>query len=287
MTAMDKIIISIGKLVTSVAFVDLLVCFLLTVPVFLAYVITVIVYFKKSDKPVDTKTHGLSRFTLGGVLLIFGMIIVNMNIEFISAMFVSLHKYNKLDTLELETMFFSVVFLNFIEHYRAIPFEILIMGNIVCAALYASAEGLISSFKTLSIPAGLCIELPYNKKKRMKFIFLIWCAIAILASIYTIIIGSDEIKFEVSLCYTGVISTLIILILSDRAPTILQNFSTNKDTVEKVNISSSVFDGSENTIDNANDPIDRVTDAAVKVLKKLNPAFSENNIEIETSGGDL
>ena len=267
--------------ITNIAFIDIFVCILLTIPIFIAYLVITFLFFKKVDKPVNKKTHGLSRFALGGVLIIFGMIIVDMNIEFVSAMIISLNEHGKLNLNELKPVLDSVFFINFIEQYRNIPFDILVMGNIFCTALYAGAEGLISSFKTLKVPKGICIELPLIKRTRIKFIFLIWCSIAILASIYTIIIGSEEIEFEVALSYTGVISTLIILILADRAPSVLQPFSTNKnDETVNVNIANPVETevnlGEYNEIV-TNEAIDHVSDAAIKVLKKLNPAFDDSN----------
>jgi hypothetical protein len=160
-----------------------------------------------------------------------------------------------------------------------------VLGNIFCTALYAGAEGLISSFKTLKVPVGMCIELPAIKRKRIKLIFLIWCALAILASIYTIIIGSEEIKFEVALCYSGVISTLIILIIADRSPTVLQNFTSDKLNTSDINVANPSTSNSVNVTDiGSEDAIDHITDKAVKVLKKLNPAF-DNSAEETTSGG--
>ena len=279
--------------ITNIAFIDIIVCFLLTIPIFIAYLIISFLFFKKVDKPINVKTHGLSRFALCGVLIIFGMIIVDMNIEFISAMIISLNEHGKLNLDEMKPVLDSIFFINFIEHYRNIPFDILVMGNIFCTALYAGAEGLISSFKTLKVPKGMCIELPLIKRTRIKFIFLIWCAIAILASIYTIIIGSEEIEFEVSLSYTGVISTLIILILADRVPSVLQPFSTNtNDEIVNANIANPVeteVNLSESNEKETSDAIDHVSDAAIKVLKKLNPAFDEINSteEQKNSGGDL
>ena len=271
--------------ITNIAFIDIFVCFLLTIPVFIAYIVATILYFKKVDKPVNKKTHGLSRFALSGVLIIFGMIIVDMNIEFVSAMIISLNEDGKLNLDELKPVLDSIFFINFIECYRKIPFDILVMGNIFCTALYAGAEGLISSFKTLKVPKGMCIELPLIKRTRIKFIFLIWCAIAILASIYTIIIGSEKIEFEVALSYTGVISTLIILILADRAPSVLQPFSTNKnDENININIANPVeteVNLSEYNDKVENEAIDHVSDAAIKVLKKLNPNFDVNDSKEE------
>ena len=279
--------------ITNIAFIDIIVCFLLTIPIFIAYLVITFLFFKKVDKPVNKKTHGLSRFALCGVLIIFGMIIVDMNIEFVSAMIISLNEHGKLNLDEMKPVLDSIFFINFIEHYRNIPFDILVMGNIFCTALYAGAEGLISSFKTLKVPKGMCIELPLIKRTRIKFIFLIWCAIAILASIYTIIIGSENIEFEVALSYTGVISTLIILILADRAPSVLQPFSTNtNDEIVNANIANPVeteVNLGESNEKETNDAIDHVSDAAIKVLKKLNPAFDEINSteEQKSSGGDL
>ena len=279
--------------ITNIAFIDIMVCFLLTIPIFLAYLIITFLFFKKVDKPVNTKTHGLSRFALGGVLIIFGMIIADMNIEFISAMIISLNEHGKLNLDELKPVLDSVFFINFIEHYRNIPFDILVLGNILCTAFYAGAEGLISSFKTLKVPKGICIELPLIKRTRLKFIFLIWCAIAILASIYTIIIGSEKVEFEVALSYTGIISTLIILMLADRAPSVLQPFSTNKnDEVTNANVANpeeTEVNLGESNEKGVSDAIDHVSDAVVKVLKKLNPAFDTSNSseEQQSSGGDL
>lgn len=279
--------------ITNIAFIDIIVCFLLTIPIFIAYLVISFLFFKKVDKPVNIKTHGLSRFALVGVLIIFGMIIVDMNIEFVSAMIISLNEHGKLNLDEMKPVLDSIFFINFIEHYRNIPFDILVMGNIFCTALYAGAEGLISSFKTLKVPKGMCIELPLIKRTRIKFIFLIWCAIAILASIYTIIIGSENIEFEVALSYTGVISTLIILILADRAPSVLQPFSTNtNDELVNANIANPVeteVNLGESNEKESSDAIDHLSDAAIKVLKKLNPAFDDNNSteEQKSSGGDL
>ena len=264
---------------TNVSLIDILICFLLTIPVFIAYLVITFLFFKKVDKPVNVKTHGLSRFALCGVLIIFGMIIADMNIEFISAMIISLNEHGNLNLDELKPVLDSVFFINFIEHYRNIPFDILVLGNVLCTAFYAGAEGLISSFKTLKVPKGMCIELPLIKRTRIKFIFLIWCAIAILASIYTIIIGSEKIEFEVALSYTGVVSTLIILILADRAPSVLQPFSTNKnDEAINANIANPIetevnFGGPNEK--NINSAIDHISEAAVKILKKLNPDLDD------------
>lgn len=277
----------------NIALIDIFICFLLTIPIFIAYLVVTFLFFKKVDKPVNTKTHGLSRFALGGVLIIFGMIIVDMNIEFVSAMIISLNEHGKLNLDELKPVLDSIFFINFIEHYRNIPFDILVMGNIFCTALYAGAEGVISSFKTLKVPKGMCIELPLIKRTRIKFIFLVWCAIAILASIYTIIIGSEKVEFEVALSYTGVISTLIILMLADRAPSVLQPFSTNTDDeVTNVNIANPVeteVNLGESNKKETSDAVDHISDAAIKVLKKLNPAFDDSNStkEQQSSGGDL
>ena len=274
---------AVNNIFSNIAVIDLLACFFLTIPIFIAYLVCVFLYFKKIDKPVNEKTHGLSRFALGGVLLIFAMIIVDMNVEFVSAMIISLNKYKKLNLEELKPVLDSIFFINFIEHYRKIPFDILVMGNIFCTALYAGAEGLVSSLKTLKVPEGMSIELPFIKRKRLKFIFLVWCATAILASIYTIIIGSEEIEFEVSLCYAGVISTLIILILADRSPSVLENFTAGKTKdVTEVNMANEVaVDLSDEVKKNEDDALDHVTDVAVKVLKKLNPELSDSD------GGDL
>lgn len=279
--------------VVNIALIDIFICFLLTIPIFIAYLVITFIFFKKVDKPVNTKTHGLSRFALGGVLIIFGIIIVDMNIEFVSAMIISLNEHGKLNLDELKPVLDSIFFINFIEHYRNIPFDILVMGNIFCTALYAGAEGVISSFKTLKVPKGMCIELPLIKRTRIKFIFLVWCAIAILASIYTIIIGSEKVEFEVALSYTGVISTLIILMLADRAPSVLQPFSTNtNDDAINANIANPVeteVNLGDTTKKGMDDAIDHVSDAAIKVLKKLNPAFDDSNSteEQQSSGGDL
>ena len=142
----------------------------------------------------------------------------------------------------------------------------------------------------------MCIELPLIKRTRIKFIFLIWCAIAILASIYTIIIGSEKIEFEAALSYTGMVSTLIILILADRAPSVLQPFSTNKnDEPTNVNIANPVeteVNLGESNDKGANNAIDHISDAAIKIFKKLNPDFDDNNDvtiteQQQSSGGDL
>ena len=280
--------------ITNVSIIDILICFLLTIPVFIAYLVTTFLFFKKVDKPVNVKTHGLSRFALCGVLIIFGMIIADMNIEFISAMIISLNEHGNLNLDELKPVLDSIFFINFIEHYRNIPFDILVLGNVLCTAFYAGAEGLISSFKTLKVPKGMCIELPLIKRTRIKFIFLIWCAIAILASIYTIIIGSEKIEFEVALSYTGVVSTLIILILADRAPSVLQPFSTNKkDEAINVNIANPVETGvnfGESNEKCTNSAIDHISEAAIKILKKINPDLNDDTNITEhrhCSRGDL
>ena len=280
--------------ITNVSIVDILICFLLTIPVFIAYLVIAFLFFKKVDKPVNVKTHGLSRFALCGVLIIFGMIIADMNIEFISAMIISLNEHGNLNLDELKPVLDSIFFINFIEHYRNIPFDILVLGNVLCTAFYAGAEGLISSFKTLKVPKGMCIELPLIKRTRIKFIFLIWCAIAILASIYTIIIGSEKIEFEVALSYTGVVSTLIILILADRAPSVLQPFSTNKND-EAIN--ANIANPNETEVNfgvpnekNTNNAIDHISEAAIKILKKLNPDLDDGTNITEhrhCSRGDL
>ena len=81
--------------------------------------------------------------------------------------------------------------------------------------------------------------------------------------------------------------------LADRAPSVLQPFSTNTDNeVTNANIANSVeteVNLGESNKKGMDDAIDHVSDVAVKVLKKLNPAFDDSNSteEQQSSGGDL
>ena len=81
--------------------------------------------------------------------------------------------------------------------------------------------------------------------------------------------------------------------LADRAPSVLQPFSTNKnDEVTNANVANpeeTEVNLGESNEKGVSDAIDHVSDAVIKVLKKLNPAFDTSNSseEQQSSGGDL
>lgn len=202
---------------------------LLTVLPVIFYAIYTIVQFTKTDKSItqlggDVTVKGLSRFCTAGIYVLFGFILFSLIIEFLTAYFINVEV--KLST---DSQILSMI----ISAYRGLPIELLVNGTIFCIALYTGTEGFIAGIKTLNISAGMCVELPYIKRKRLSSMFFIWCFLSVISTVYHVIVGSDEVNFCVSNMYVGLIVDLAILFLAERTPTILEN-KTTKDFESKV-----------------------------------------------------
>lgn len=196
----------------------------LTVLPVVFYTIYTIVQFTKTDKSVtqlggDATVKGLSRFCAAGIYVLFGFILFSLIIEFLTAYFINVEVKLSTDS-QLLSMIMSV--------YRGLPIELLVNGTIFCIALYTGTEGFIAGIKTLNISQGLCVELPYIKRKRLSSMFFIWCFLSIVSTIYHVIVGSDEVNFCVSNMYVGLIVDLAILFLAERTPTMLENKTTKE-----------------------------------------------------------
>ena len=154
---------------------DMITLFIFSIPAMLVYLIICLIYVKKIDKaPKETAKHGLSRFVLIGLLVLFMFILFDTVIEFFSAFF--FQYYKTIPNHEFE----SIIFKNMCERTRTFPINILINFTTFCTFLYAGAEGAIAGMKTLQVDSGLCIELPDIKRQRLKIVFLSWCYVGII-----------------------------------------------------------------------------------------------------------
>ena len=76
------------------------------------------------------------------------------------------------------------------------------------------------------------MELPLLKRQRLSSMFLLWCYIAIIATIYNILIGSDVVIFPIKNIYISTGLTLVILFLAERSPSLLQDTSISSKLVK-------------------------------------------------------
>lgn len=191
------------------------------------FILYSIFYFNFTDKKMKNnegyKHHGLSRFILIGIFFMFGLIIFDLNMSFISA-FANQILINDSDNELMNNYFFNY----FVSFYRTVPIDILINITIACVAIYTGTEGIIASLKTLSLEAGLSVELPAKKRKRLSVMFIIWCYISVISTIYTYLISNENISFYISNIYIGLGTTLLILFIAERAPKTLENSNLHK-----------------------------------------------------------
>ena len=201
--------------------IDFATIFALSIPTFLIYVAFTFVYFLKVDKihvsqACYYKSHGLSRFCLAGIFFLFGLILFDLNLEFILAY---LTQYFVEDVVLKE----SVLFRGMTSVYKTMPINVLINFTIICTAIYTSTEGIIASLKTLKVEPGISVELPLLKRQRLSAMFILWCYIAVIATLYNVLIGSEMVTFPVKNIYISTGLTLIILFLAERSPSLLKD----------------------------------------------------------------
>lgn len=222
-------------------YIDLGILLLLTLGVFIFYVIYAIVFFVKVDKNIKLDSsgakHGLSRMCLQGIFFLFGLLIFDLTCEF-GQVFLNAYINSEQKTQFIDHfMNNSFSFYSLINKYRFLPIELFINGMFVVSFFYIGVEGLISSLKTMNIESGLRIELPEKKRKRLSNIFYIWCLLSLITTVYTILVGSDDITFCNKNCIFSTIVTLIVIILSERSPSALENVKIIKDkNAETVNL---------------------------------------------------
>ena len=129
---------------------DLTFILLITIPVFLIYIIFTIFYFVKKDPYIKKPGSGLSRFLLAGIFVMFGIILFDLIMECYSAYAVEflLNGGEKFQQIIGN----SLILRNMCKAYRPAPINVLINGAILCIAVYTGTEGVIASFKTLKVP---------------------------------------------------------------------------------------------------------------------------------------
>lgn len=221
---------------------DIFAILVLSVPIFLLYCIFTIIYFKKIDvvhvNKLKKEKRGLSRMILGGIFFMFGLIIFDLAMEFVSAFAFELAKSEDFTALIMNQ---SIMLQNICKTYRSIPIDQLINFTIICTAIYTGTEGAIAGLKTINMSEGIVIELPPMKRKRLSVMFYIWCYIAVIATLYTMIIGSDKINFHLENIYISLGLNLLILFIAERGPATLENVNkvaSTKDAPVIIDISS-------------------------------------------------
>lgn len=212
-------------------YIDIGLLSFLTVGFFIAYIIYAIIYFVKFDKNIKLdssgNTHGLSRICLCGIFFLFGLLIFDIVCEFGQIYISEYMKYKPVKERVISSMLMDKCFTFFVlfNTYQFLPLEVFINGMFAVSFFYIGVEGLIASLKTLNIESGLRIELPAKKRTRLANIFYIWCFLSLITSVYTMLLGSDEINFYNKNCVFCTIATLIVVILSERSPQLLENAS--------------------------------------------------------------
>ena len=230
----------LSKIRIDVALDPLVVISLVVLPI-LAYIAFTIIQFAKTDKSAkslhqDVSSKGLSRFCVAGIFVLFGLILVGLAVEFFIAYLVQCY-----ETIDSDSKLIS----SMVAKYRGLPLEMLINGSIFCIALYTGTEGLIASLKTLNVSAGLSIELPYIKRKRLSAMFIVWSFLSILGTVYHIFVGSEEVDFCVVNLYVGLVVDLAILFLAERAPTMLENSTNSKIANGIIKVANTVISEAE------------------------------------------
>lgn len=271
---------------------DLILVALLTIPVFLVYVVYTFIYFLRTDKKKLRngeeyyETHGLSRFCLAGIFFLFGLIIFDVNFEFVIAIITRYFTEEYLGYTLMETLNSSILYKGISSMYKDIPINILMNFTIICTAIYTTTEGIIASLKTLKVEPGLAVELPAIKRRRLAAMFILWCYLSVICTIYTFIIGSDTVSFELLNVYISTGLTLLILFLAERSPTLLKDKSSRTRLVKVENNVVTEYNGTDNKsiIDSdvisvwANEGIgDKITKEQSKSIKLEISAGIEND----------
>lgn len=245
---------TIGKVRTT----DLLIVLGLTIPVFLIYVVFTTIYFLIVDKKFHKKengdyyeSHGLSRFCLGGIFFMFGLTLFDMMMEFISAYSVSFINPDIMGKDIAGILNRSLIFNGLCKVFKSVPTDILINFTIVCTAIYTGTEGIIASLRTLKVDAGLAVELPALKRKRLATLFGMWAYLAIISTAYTFLIGSETVKFDIGNVYVALGVTMIILFLAERSPSLLKD-QTLQTKILKVSSNGVVKPYNEDDLDDLN-----------------------------------
>lgn len=225
----------------NVKLIDILSLVLLTIPFFVFYILFISIYFFTKDRNTEKlstiKKHGLSRFLFIGIVCIFGLIIFNLIVEFITAFLYELGVSEK--AVEFYANFNDYIILKSLSKgFRRLPNYVLININIIAIIVYMGLEGHLSALKTLKLDNGIVVELPQLKRLRLSMFFIIWFYTAIIATIYTMVIGDETIKFDLYNIYIGMGSSLIILIFAERTSSNIAAGKKQKiETVSKDNIS--------------------------------------------------
>lgn len=281
------VISSVTSSMSTVHIIDLITIGLCTVPVFFIFLIFTIIYFNVVDKAHKDDeeyyvNHGLSRFCLGGIFFLFGLILFDIITEFVSAystMFINPDLAELVDPIVLEFLNQSLIFNGIGKNFKSVPTNILINFTIVCTALYTSTEGAIASLKTLKLEEGLAVELPAVKRRRLSIMFVLWCYLAVVATLYTFLIGSDEVKFDLLNIYVSVGLTLVILFLAERSPSLLKDKSTRAkvvrctDNVTNKHVSINPLNNTEfEPIIDGEVVADHVSDEQVSAISSIVPA---------------
>lgn len=232
--------ISITSSMSTVHVLDLVMILAFTVPPFLLFLIFTIVYFNVVDKAHKDDeeyyvNHGLSRFCLGGIFFLFGLILFDIMTEFVSAyctMYINPDVVELVDEHLSDILHRSLIFNGIGKAYKAVPTSILINFTIICTAIYTSTEGLIASLKTLKLEEGLAVELPAVKRRRLAIMFVLWGYLSVIATLYTFLVGSDKVKFDLPNIYVSVGLTLVILFMAERSPSLLKDKTTGAKIVK-------------------------------------------------------
>lgn len=259
---------------------------LITIPFFIFYIVYACIYFTKKDPYVKQEGKGLSRFLLSTIFLMFGLILFDLMMECYSAYATQLLTYENSTFKELIKE--SLILVNACKQYRQVPISILINGMIFCTAIYTGTEGIIASIKTLRIEQGLAVELPALKRKRLSVMFLIWCYLSIIATIYQFLVGSDSVEFDLSSFYLGLIINFIILFLAERSPNALEDVSITrtikiKEDGKIVPYEAPVKEYSQEDVANNESVLaaDKISETSNNILKNKNDAEQAENYDIE------
>lgn len=263
-------------------YIDIGILSLLTIGVFLIYVIYAISYFLRVDKKIKLdisgKKHGLSRMCLQGIFFLFGLLIFDLTCEFGQVYLNSYINYDQKIKIIDSFMNNSFSFYSLINKYQLLPISLFINGMFIVSFFYIGVEGLISSLRTMNIEVGLRIELPESKRKRLANIFYIWCFLSVITTVYTILIGSDEVNFYNKNCIFSTIATLTIVILSERSASALENVKIIKTSNEKVNMN--IIENTTNNDISLRSLVNTINNTAYKIAENSTVASDKNDINI-------
>lgn len=277
---------------TQLKIVDIGVLTLLTLGAFALYVTYAIIYFIKFDKKIKLdssgKKPGLSRMCLIGIFFLFGLLIFDYACSFgqlYLSNYIDYKQSHQIINILTENSF---SFYTMVNKYQLLPISLFVNGMFIVSFFYIGVEGLISSLKTMNVQSGLRIEMPEKKRTRLANIFYIWCFISVLTTIYTILLGTSEVNFYNKNCVFSTIATLIIVVLSERSPSALENvqiIKSNEETID-MNIIENASMKQEVTIksliNNINATADKIVDYSIasdknseEDLKQLSEPVSE------------